>query len=369
MKVPFLDLEAQLTPIRAELRQAIDRVLDDASFVLGPAVAAFEEQFAVETGRRHCIGVNSGTSALHLALLAAGVGPGDEVVTTPLTWISTSWAISYVGARPVYSDVDLATGNLDPQAAERMIGPRTKALLPVDLYGQPADLSAFETLADRHGIALIEDAAQSHFAALHGRRAGSFGDQACFSFYPGKNLGALGEAGAVVTDDDDLAARIRRLRDHAQNGRHHHTEVGYNYRMEGLQGAVLGVKLRHLQKWTTGRRAVATRYQDLLSEVNGVTLPSVADGAHPAWHLYVVRSENRDGLATELASDGIGTGVHYPTPVHLQPAYAHLGHHQGAFPNAERFAATCLSLPMYAELSPSAQEYVVDRVRAAVGLT
>jgi dTDP-4-amino-4,6-dideoxygalactose transaminase len=367
MKVPFLDLEAQLTPIRAELRQAIDWVLDHTSFVLGPAVAAFEEQFAVATGRRHCIGVNSGTSALHLALLAAGVGPGDEVVTTPLTWISTSWAISYVGARPVYADVDLATGNLDPEAAEQAIGPRTKALLPVDLYGQPADLTRFETLANRYGIALIEDAAQSHLAALHGRPAGSFGDQACFSFYPSKNLGAVGEAGAVVTDDDDLATRIRRLRDHAQDGRHHHSEVGYNYRMEGLQGAVLGVKLRHLQKWTDGRRAVAARYQDLLSNVDGVKVPSVADGADPAWHLYVVRSETRDVLATELASDGIGSGVHYPTPVHLQPAYAHLGHRPGAFPNAERFAATCLSLPIYAELSPSAQEYVVDRVRAAVG--
>jgi dTDP-4-amino-4,6-dideoxygalactose transaminase len=247
-----------------------------------------------------------------------------------------------------------------------MIGPRTKALLPVDLYGQPANLPAFENLADRYGIALIEDAAQSHLAALKGRPAGSFGDVACFSFYPGKNLGALGEAGAVVTDDGQLADRIRRLRDHAQDRRHHHTEVGYNYRMEGLQGVVLGVKLRHLQNWTDRRRAAAAKYGNLLSDVDGVTVPCVADGADPAWHLYVVRSENRDLLATELAADGIATAVHYPTPIHLQPAYAYLGHRRAAFPNAELFAATCLSLPMYAELSASAQEYIVDRVRAAM---
>lgn len=367
MRVPFLDLAAQLAPIRAEVDQAIARVLDNTSFVLGPTVAEFEEQFAKDTGRRHAVGVNSGTSALHLALIAAGVGQGDEVVTTPHTWISTTWAISYVGATPVYADVDPETGNLDPSAAEAAITPRTKALLPVDLYGHPASLVEFEEIAARHDLVLIEDAAQSHLAVLDGRPAGSFGHQACFSFYPGKNLGAVGEAGAVVTDDDQTAARVRALRDHAQSGRHHHVEVGYNYRMEGLQGAVLAVKLRHLKGWTEARRAAAARYHDLLSDIDGVRLPAVADGVDPAWHLYPVRVENRDAVGEKLGASGIATGVHYPTPVHLQPAYAHLGYNRGSMPHAEAYAATCLSLPMFAEITADMQKHVADQLRTAVG--
>lgn len=366
MEVPFLDLKAQLEPIRAEINEAVAGVLDGTSFILGPTVAEFEEQFAKETGRAHAIGVNSGTSALHLALLAAGVGPGDEVVTTPHTWISTTWAISYVGATPVYADVDPGTGNLDPAAAEAAISPRTKAILPVDLYGHPASLVEFETLAEKHGVALIEDAAQSHLATLEGRPAGSFGQQACFSFYPGKNLGAIGEAGAVVTDDDVVAARIRRLRDHAQDGRHNHVEVGYNYRMEGIQGAVLAVKLRHLGAWTEGRRAAAVRYEQLLGDIDGVALPVVAPAVEPAWHLYPVRVANREVVAERLAAAGVATGVHYPTPVHLQPAYSHLGYERGSMPHAEAYAATCLSLPMYAELTPDMQEYVAEQLRTAV---
>jgi dTDP-4-amino-4,6-dideoxygalactose transaminase len=367
MKVPFLDLAAQLDPIRDEVRAAIDSVLDTTSFVLGPSVADFEQDFAKHTGRAHCVGLNSGTSALHLALLAADVGPGDEVVTTPHTWISTTWAISYVGATPVYADIDPATGNLDPDAAEAAITERTKALLPVDLYGNPADLDAFEAVAARHGIALIEDAAQSHLATLGQRVTGSFGQSACFSFYPGKNLGAIGEAGALVTDDDTVAARARSLRDHAQEGRHHHTAVGYNYRMEGVQGAVLAVKLRHLQAWTDRRRQAAARYAALLDGVDGVILPTVTPGADPAWHLYVVRVDDRDRVGRELGEAGIGTGVHYPTPVHLQPAYEHLGYGPGSFPNAESFMSRCLSLPMYAEIDPHAQEYVAETLRHAVG--
>lgn len=366
MKIPFLDLKAQLEPIRDEVDEAIRGVLDNTAFILGPGVADFEAAFAAQVGRRHAVGVNSGTSALHLALIAAGVGPGDEVVTTPHTWISTTWAISYVGATPVYADVDPSTGNLDPKAAEAAITDRTKALLPVDLYGHPADLTELEAVAGRHGVALIEDAAQSHLATLDGRPAGSFGLAGCFSFYPGKNLGALGEAGAVVTDDDEVAARLRRLRDHAQDGRHHHVEIGYNYRMEGLQGAVLDVKLRHLPGWTDGRRAAAARYDELLADVPGVTLPHVAERANPAWHLYPVRVDDRDAVAARLDRAGVATGVHYPTPVHLQPAYAHLGHRRGDFPNAEAYAATCLSLPMYAELTAEQQQYVADQLKEAV---
>jgi dTDP-4-amino-4,6-dideoxygalactose transaminase len=366
VKVPFLDLKAQLEPIRHEVDEAIAGVLDNTGFVLGPTVAAFEESFAEHTGRAHAVGLNSGTSALHLALLAAGVGPGDEVVTTPHTWISTTWAISYVGAVPVHADVEPGTGNLDPAAAEAAITSRTKAILPVDLYGHPAALVEFEQLAERHGLTLIEDAAQSHLATLDGRPAGSFGQQACFSFYPGKNLGAVGEAGAVVTDDAAIADRIRRLRDHAQDGRHHHVELGYNYRMEGLQGAVLAVKLRHLRAWTEGRRAAAARYEQLLRDIDGVTLPVVADGVEPAWHLYPIRVDDRDAVQAKLQQAGIGTGVHYPTPVHLQPAYAHLGRGPGSMPNAEAFAATCLSLPMYAELTADMQEYVAEQLRIHV---
>lgn len=366
MKVPFLDLEAQIEPIRGELEAAIGRVLDANSYILGPTVAEFERAFAELTGRRYCVGLNSGTSALHLALIAADVGPGDEVITTPHTWISTTWAISYCGATPVFADVDPATGNLDPAAAEAAVTPRTKAVLPVDLYGHPAALDEFEAVAQRHGLALIEDAAQSHLATLGGRVAGSFGMSACFSFYPGKNLGAAGEGGAVVTDDEDVAERIRRLRDHAQDGRHHHTEIGFNYRMEGMQGAVLTAKLPHLQRWTDARRVAAERYAKLL-DVEGVTLPRTAPHADPAWHLYAVRVADRDAVAARLADDGIATGVHYPTPVPFQPAYAQLGYRAGSLPNAEAFMATCLSLPMYAELDPTAQEYVAERLRAAVG--
>jgi dTDP-4-amino-4,6-dideoxygalactose transaminase len=365
-RVPFLDLKAQLASIRAEVDAAIAEVLDNTAFILGPAVAQFEEEFARQTGRTYAVGLNSGTSALHLALIAAGVGPGDEVITTPHTWISTTWAISYVGATPVFADVDPATGNLDPAAAEAAITERTKALLPVDLYGHPAALDQFEAIAARHGLVLIEDAAQAHLATLNGRPAGSFGKAACFSFYPGKNLGAIGEGGAVVTDDEEVAARIRRLRDHAQLERHHHVEVGYNYRMEGLQGAVLRVKLRHLPAWTERRRAAAARYAELLSGIEGVTLPHVADGANPVWHLYPIRVADRDTVQSRLAEAGVGTAVHYPTPVHLQPAYQHLGYRRGQFPSAEAYAATCLSLPMFAELTEDQQVYVAEQLQKAV---
>jgi dTDP-4-amino-4,6-dideoxygalactose transaminase len=366
VKVPYFDLRAQLASIRSELDAAVAAVFDDGAFILGDAVARFEAAFAGYTGRAHCVGLNSGTSALHLALLVAGVGPGDDVVTTPHTWISTVWAISYCGARPVFADVDPRTGNLDPQAAERALTPRTKALIGVDLYGNPAEMLELEALCARRGLILVEDAAQAHGARLRGRPAGSFGRLSCFSFYPGKNLGAAGEAGAVVTDAAELAGRLRRLRDHAQHGRHQHVEIGYNYRMEGLQGAVLEVKLRHLDRWNAARRRAAARYQELLADIPGVTLPQPTAGAEPVWHLYVVRLAERDRVAAQLTAEGVGTAVHYPTPVHLQPAYAFLGHRCGDFPAAEAFAAECLSLPMFAEITPDQQAYVASALRAAV---
>lgn len=366
MNVPFLDLRRQHEPIREEIDRAISDVLDDAAFILGPAVSRFENAFAAYTGRSHCVAVNSGTSALHLALLVAGVGPGDEVVTTPHTWISTSWAISYCGATPVFADVDPRTGNIDPAAVESAITDRTRALLPVDLYGNPAEHPSLQDIADRHGVTLIDDAAQAQGSRLRGQPIGSFGTLACFSFYPGKNLGAAGEGGAVVTDDGELADRIRRLRDHAQDGRHHHTEIGFNARMEGLQGAVLDVKLAHLDEWNDRRRRAAAVYHDGLAGVDGVSTPVATQDAEPNWHLYPIRVQDRDQVAAKLADRGVATGVHYPTPVHRQPVYQHLGHGPGSLPNAEAYASECLSLPMFPDITSEEQQHVIESVRAVM---
>jgi dTDP-4-amino-4,6-dideoxygalactose transaminase len=360
MRVPFLDLQAQNRAIRAELQRALDEVIDGAAFILGPAVERFEHDFAAYVGTRHCIGLNNGTSALHLALLACGVGPGDEVITTPHTWISTTWAISYVGARPVYVDVDPVTFTLDPGLVERAITPRTRAILPVHLYGQAADLAALGRIAGRYGLLLIEDAAQAHGARCEGRRVGSVGQAGCFSFYPGKNLGAFGEAGAVVTDDYRVAERVRRLRDHAQQGRHHHVEVGYNMRMEGVQGAVLGVKLRHIDAWNAARDRVARRYHELLAGTPHLVLPTAPDPDGHVWHLFVVQTPgvDRNQVRAALEAAGVATGIHYPTPVPFQPAYRSLGYRPGDFPVAERVMRSCLSLPMYAELTEEQVRHV-----------
>lgn len=366
MKVPFLNLGAQHAALRGELDAAVSAVLDDTAFILGSHVEAFERAFADSVGRAYAVGCNSGTSALHLALRACEVGPGDEVLTTPHTWISTTWGISYCGATPVFADVDPDTGNLDADAADSAVSERTKAVLPVDLYGNPADLSGFERLARSHDLALIDDAAQAHGARLQGSPVGSFGDAACFSFYPGKNLGAAGEAGAVVTDDHEIAERMRRLRDHAQETRHNHTEIGFNYRMEGLQAAVLNVKLPYLEGWNSARRTAASRYETLLDEVQEVRLPESTPGAEPSHHLYPVRVTDREQVAKALRAEGVATGVHYPTPVHLQPAYRHLGYDTGDFPNAEVYAATCLSLPMFPELTAEQQQYVADNLQDAL---
>jgi dTDP-4-amino-4,6-dideoxygalactose transaminase len=328
-------------------------------------VSEFEEAFAAAHDVKHAIGVNTGTSALHLALLAAGVGPKDEVITVPMTFIATSWAISYCGAWPVFVDIDAATYTMDPNQVMDRITSRTKAILPVHLYGQPADLGALREIADRYGIPLIEDAAQAHLARFDGRPVGSHGEAAGFSFYPGKNLGACGEAGAVVTNSDTMAARMRALRDHAQARRYHHSEIGFNYRIDALQGAILGIKLRHLPRWTSRRQELARRYLAAFRNLP-LTLPSVGAAREPVWHLFVVLHPQRDRSRARLEERGIQTGLHYPTPLHLQPAYRDLGYGVGDFPMAERVARECLSLPLYPEMSETQQDAVIAAVQDAL---
>jgi dTDP-4-amino-4,6-dideoxygalactose transaminase len=315
------------------------------------------------------VGLNNGTSALHLALQACDIGPGDEVITTPHSWISTTWAISYVGATPVFVDIDPVTYTLDPVQVERAITPRTRAILPVHLYGQSCDLAPLIQLAEQHNLLLIEDAAQAHGAIYNQKRVGTLGRIGCFSFYPGKNLGAFGEAGAVVTDDEHLAARIRRLRDHAQDGRHRHVEIGHNARMEGIQGAVLEVKLRHLDSWNAARARHARKYCDLLSDVTSLQLPASPRPAGHVWHLFVVlvNSADRGWLQSQLAERGISTAVHYPTPIPFQPAYAHLGYQRGDFPVAEDVMGRCLSLPMFASLQNEQIEFVAATIKSLLG--
>jgi dTDP-4-amino-4,6-dideoxygalactose transaminase len=361
-KVPYLDLPAQIRGIRKEIDAAIARTIDHCSFCLGPDVSQFEKDFARFIGAEHCVGFNSGTSALHVALLLLGVGPGDQVVTTPFTFVATSWAISYAGAKPVYVDVDDATMNLDPKQLERAITPRTKAVLPVHLYGHPFDLDAILAICNKHKLPLVEDACQAHGAKYKGRIVGMAGDISCFSFYPGKNLGACGEGGALVTNNAPFAARARSLREHGSTVRYYHDEVGFNYRMEGIQGAVLGVKLPHLQKWTDARRRVAHRYNELLRDTP-LQLPIEAGYAESASHLYVVRHARRDELKKHLDDNGVGCALHYPLPLHLQKCYAALGHKPGDFPVAEKAARECLSLPIYPELTDAQIRRVAEVVK------
>jgi dTDP-4-amino-4,6-dideoxygalactose transaminase/acetyltransferase-like isoleucine patch superfamily enzyme len=364
--VPFVDLKAQYRQIRPEIQDALNRVLDGGAYVLGEEVAAFEQEFAAYSGGAFGIALNSGTSALHLALLAAGIGPGDEVITVPFTFVATVAAVLYTGARPVLVDIDPRSLTLDVAQLERAVGPRTKAILPVHLYGQPADMDPIRAIARRHGLVVIEDAAQAHGAEYKGRRAGSLGDLGCFSFYPGKNLGAYGEGGLVVTDNPEYARTIRMLRDWGQERKYHHVLKGYNFRMEGFQGAILRVKLRRLEAWTEARRAHAARYDRLLADAPLRTPAAMADTRH-VYHVYAVRSDRRDGLQESLLSAGVQTGIHYPIPVHLQPAYADLGYGAGDFPEAERAAREVLSLPMYPELTDELQTTVADAIYRATG--
>jgi len=360
IKVPYLDLKAQYQSIKPEIDAAIARVLDSCQFVLGAEVASFEKDFASYCGAAECIALNSGTSALHLALLAAGIGPGDEVITVPFTFVASVAAVIYAGTRPVLVDIDPRSFTMDPALIEAAITPRTKAILPVHLYGQTSDMDPIVEIARRHDLLVIEDAAQAHGAKYKGRRAGSIGDMACFSFYPGKNLGAYGEGGAVTTSNPEYARTIRMLRDWGQDRKYHHLLRGYNYRMEGFQGAILGVKLRHLDRWTEVRRAIVQKYNKLLANCE-VETPNEMPWAYHVYHAYTLRANDRDSLHSALAAEGIQTGIHYPAPAHLQPAYADLGYGPGAFPHSEKAASQVLSLPLFPEMT-DAQIHAVTRV-------
>lgn len=361
--IPFIDLKAQCLSIKDEIDAAIARVLESSQFVLGDEVAAFEEEFATYCGARYGIAVNSGTSALHLALLAAGIGPGDEVITVPFTFVATVAAIRYTGARPVFMDIKPRSYTMDVTQIEDALTERTKAILPVHLYGQPADMDPILEIAQRYGLTVIEDAAQAHGAEYKGRRVGSIGDLGCFSFYPSKNLGAYGEGGVVVTNNPEYARTIRMLRDWGQERKYHHVLRGYNYRMDGLQGAILRVKLRHLEAWTEARGAHAARYDELLAGAS-VQTPTVMPYARHVYHIYAIRTPHRDALQQTLHMQGIQTGIHYPIPVHLQEAHADLGYQFGDFPCSEQAASEVLSLPMFAELAPAQIDAVVKSIRS-----
>jgi len=361
--IPLVDLRAQYETVKDEVQRAVSEVLESGRYVLGRPVAAFEEEFAAYTGARHGVAVSSGTAALHLALLAAGARPGDEVVTVPFTFVATVAAIGYVGARPALVDIDPETLTMDPGRVEPALTERTRAILPVHLYGQPADMEPICAAARRRGVAVIEDASQAHGARYKGRRTGSLGDAACFSFYPSKNLGAYGEAGMVVTDHPEYAQAIRRLRDWGQEAKYQHVVKGYNYRMDALQAAILRVKLRHLDEWTTARRRLAAIYDECLRGAE-VAIPRVRPDAEHAYHIYAVRTRRRALVQAALAAAGIETGIHYPVPVHLLEAWqTDLGHRAGDFPAAEGAAAEVLSLPLYAELAPDSVRRVAELVR------
>ncbi|MDZ7336848.1 MAG: DegT/DnrJ/EryC1/StrS family aminotransferase [candidate division KSB1 bacterium] len=363
MKVPFLDLKAQYMSIREEIHLALQSVLNDTAFAGGKYVAQFEAKFADYCKADFAIGVNSGTSALWLALLGLGVGPGDEVITVPSTFIATAEAISYCGAKPVFVDIDEQTYNMNAELLEAAITERTRAIIPVHLFGQSADLDPILTIARRHSLWVIEDACQAHGAEYKGQRVGAIGDAGCFSFYPGKNLGAYGEAGAVVTNNAKLAEKIRMLRDHGQSKKYYHQMIGWNARMEGFQGAILEVKLKYLNAWNNARRQHAQLYRQLLAEIPGVIPPVEADYARHIYHVYAIRVSHRDELIKFLAEKDVQTGIHYPVPVHLQQAYDSLGLRPGSYPVAERCAREFLSLPMYPELTDAQIEYTVQQIR------
>lgn len=361
--VPFVDLAAQYRSISGEVDKAVLKVLESTQFSLGAEVDAFEQLFAPYAGSAHAVGTSSGTSALHLALLAVGVGPGDEVITTPHTFIASASAIDYCGATPVFVDIDPVSFTIDPAGIEDAISERTAAILPVHLYGQMADMDPICAIAERHGIPVVEDAAQAHGAEYRGRRAGSIGRAGCFSFYPGKNLGAYGEGGAVTTDDDEVARVVRMLRDWGAEEKYHHVLKGFNYRLDGVQGAVLRVKMAHIERWTELRRAAAARYDEWLDGTR-VGLPEQVPDRRHVYHVYAVRTDDRAGLQGHLRDHGVATGIHYPIPVHLQGAFSELGHGRGDFPSAEAAADEVLSLPMFPEITEQQQERVVECVRS-----
>jgi dTDP-4-amino-4,6-dideoxygalactose transaminase len=348
--IPYLDLQAQYAALRSEVLSAMEEICEATSFAQGPATSKFEAEFAAYCGVDYCVSLNSGTSALHLALRCLDVGSGDEVITVSMTFIATAWAISYVGATPVFVDIDPVRRTLNPDNLEAAITSRTKAIIPVHLYGMPAEMDGIMAIAEQHGVPVIEDAAQAHGARYQGRRVGQFGQIACFSFYPSKNLGAYGEGGALITNDASVAQRARSLRDHAQSQKYLHDEIGYNYRMDSFQGAVLSIKLNYLDEWNTARIDCARQYTELLKD-SSYKLPAHMSDSECVWHCYVIETPERDRVRSALQDVGIQSAVHYPVPIHLQKAYAHLDYQSGDLPVTEALCEHCLSLPIYPELS------------------
>jgi dTDP-4-amino-4,6-dideoxygalactose transaminase len=365
MRVPLVDLSAGLRPIRGEVMRAIDEVFDSMHLFLGPKLQAFEAEFASYCGTTACIGVGNGTDALHLALRAAGVGPGDEVITVAHTFFATVEAISLLGATPVFVDIRPDTFLMDVSELESRITARTRAILPVHLYGQMVDMDPVMDIAGRHNLVVVEDAAEAHGAEYKGRRAGSIGHLGCFSFYYSKNLGAYGEAGAIVTSDPELARRVSLLRDHGSEQRYQHLEFGFNSRMDEIQAAILRVKLRYLDEWNVRRRCHAESYCRLLANTP-VVLPSVAADRNHVWYVYVIRSSARDALRDTLTDHEIGTGIHFPVPIHLQPACRHLGYAEGDLPHSEQAAREILSIPMYPEMTWDQLEFVAGAIHRAL---
>jgi dTDP-4-amino-4,6-dideoxygalactose transaminase len=368
MNVPLVDLKAQYQTIKPEIDAAIQRIVDNTSFIMGKEVSQFEEAFAEYCGAKYAVGVSSGTGALFLALLAHDVGPGDEVITTPFTFFATGEAISQVGARPIFVDIDPVTYNINPALIEAAITPRTKAIMPVHLYGQPADMAPINAIARKHNLVVIEDAAQAHGSLYQGQRAGVLGDSACFSFYPSKNLGCYGDGGAVVTNDPEVAQRVSKLRNHGRMTKYEHDQLGYGHRLDAMQAAILGVKLPYLDSWNAGRRERAARYATLLADLPVVTPQHLAE-TEPVYHCYTIRLDaryDRDAVVKHLNQANVGVGVHYPIPLHLQPAYRSLGLEPGSYPVSEEASHHVFSLPIYAELSDEMMDYVVATLREAL---
>ncbi len=363
MKVPFLDLKAQYLPLKEDIAQALEAVLEKTAFAGGPFVAEFEEGFAQFCDSKFSMGVSSGTSALWLAMLGLDIGPGDEVITVPHTFIATAEAISFTGATPVFVDIDPVTYTMNPALIEEKITSKTKAIIPVHLYGQMADMDPILDIAKKHGLYVIEDACQAHGASYNGHKAGSMGDAGCFSFYAGKNLGAYGEAGAIITQNEEFANKIKMLRDHGQSQKYYHDYVGWNGRMDGFQGAILGVKLKHLADWNQARQKNANHYSELLKDIKGIETPNAAENREHVYHLYVIRTQQRERLMQALKEKDIFCGIHYPIPVHLTKAYEHLGYKKGDFPGTEKAADEILSFPMFPELTEEQIAFACEQVR------
>ena len=369
MQVPFLDLKIQYQSIKNEIDPAIQNVIDNTAFILGKSVADFESAFAKAHDVKYCCGVSSGTDANHLVLWSLGIKAGDEVIIPANTFIATAWGATLCGAKPVFVDCEPDSYNIDPAKVEKAITKKTKAIVAVHLYGQPADMDPLNEIAKKHNIHLVEDCAQSHIAEYKGKKVGGLSEAASFSFYPGKNLGAYGEGGAVTTNNAEIAQKVKMIRDHGAVQKYNHEIFGHNYRMEGIQGAVLGVKLKYLNKWTDGRRRAAAKYRELLGDLENIKVPTEMPYAKHVYHLYVIQvGENgkRDALQKYLGENGISTGLHYPIPLHLQPCFRDLNYKKGEFPATEQLAECGLSLPMYPELKDEQIEYVCSKIREFV---